>query len=127
MSQDETIKETVIARLSTMPSDQKISVGSEGEFTKEELIDHIKRGDKIGKKFIEIELEFLRALKEVALSLIKGNCTEESYIKSQNMFRKNIQKLLTSEAPPGSENWVRYLFWDMKHQTILGDKNACFE
>lgn len=64
MSQNETIKETVIARLSTMPSDQKISVGSEGEFTKEELIDHIKRGDKIGKKFIEIELEFLRALKE---------------------------------------------------------------
>ncbi len=70
---------------------------------------------------------FLEPSNEVALSLIKGNCTKESYLKSQNMFKKNIQKLLTSESPPGSENWVRYLFWDMKHQTILGDKNACFE
>ena len=61
---DNTIKETVIARLKTLPSDQKISIGSEGEFTRDEIIAHIEKQDKVGKKFIEIELEFLRALKE---------------------------------------------------------------
>lgn len=64
MKIDKTIKETVIARLGTLPPDQKISIGSEGDFTRDQIIEHIKKEDKIGKKFIEIELEFLRALKE---------------------------------------------------------------
>ena len=57
------IKEPVIIRLETMPSDKKISMQS-GEFSKEELIEHVKKEDKIGKKIIEVEMEFLRALKE---------------------------------------------------------------
>jgi len=64
MTADNTLKDTVIARLKTLPSDQKISIGAEGEFTRDEIIDHVERQDRIGKKFIEIELEFLRALKE---------------------------------------------------------------
>ena len=57
------IKELVIIRLETMPSDKRISMQS-GEFSKEELIEHVKKEDKIGKKIIEVEMEFLRALKE---------------------------------------------------------------
>ena len=58
------IKNIVIARLETLPRDRKISIGSEGSFSKDELIEHIEKDDKIGKKIIEIEMEFLRSLKE---------------------------------------------------------------
>ena len=58
------ITELVIARLETLPSNLKMSIGNYGEFTKEELIEHVKKGDQIGNKLVEIELEFLRAMKE---------------------------------------------------------------
>lgn len=57
------IKELVLARLETLPSNKKISIGSSGEFSKDELIAHVKKGDPVGKKIIDIELSFLRALK----------------------------------------------------------------
>lgn len=60
----EEIKELVIARLETIPSNKKISIGSYGEFSKEELIEGVKSGSEVGKKIIEVELEFLRALKQ---------------------------------------------------------------
>jgi hypothetical protein len=60
----EDIKEIVIIRLETLPADKKISIGSYGEFSKEELIEHVKKDDKIGKKIIEVEMEFLKALKK---------------------------------------------------------------
>ncbi len=60
----ENVKALVIARLETLPPNKKISIGSYGEFTKNELIEHIKKEDEIGKKIVEIELEFLRAMKE---------------------------------------------------------------
>lgn len=58
------VKELIVARLEVMPSDRKLSIGSEGEFTRDELIEHVKKGDKIGKKITEIQLEYLRLLKE---------------------------------------------------------------
>ena len=58
------IAELVIARLQTLPLDREISIGSEGSFTRDEVIKHIEEGDDIGKKMIEIELNYLRALKE---------------------------------------------------------------
>lgn len=62
-SQEE-IKELVIARLKTLPEDKSISIGSEGGFTKEELIQHVEQEDHIGKKMIEVEMHFLQMLKE---------------------------------------------------------------
>ena len=63
VSQQE-IKDLVIARLESLPSDKKISIGSSGEFSKDELIESVKAGNKVGKKIIDIELGFLRALKK---------------------------------------------------------------
>lgn len=60
----EELKELVIARLETIPADKKISIGNFGEFNKDELIQHIIKGDALGIKMVEIELEFLRAIKE---------------------------------------------------------------
>lgn len=68
MANEEEINELVIARLKTMPENQKISVGSKGEFDKYDLIEHVKQGDDIGKKIVEIELDFLRTLKKGVLT-----------------------------------------------------------
>jgi hypothetical protein len=58
------IIELVVARLQNLPSDKEISIGSTGAFSKDELIDHVKKSDEIGRKMITIELEFLRSLKD---------------------------------------------------------------
>ena len=60
----EDIKELVIARLEAIPPNKKISIGNYGEFTKDELIEGVKSESDIGKKIIEIEIGFLRAMKQ---------------------------------------------------------------
>ena len=60
---DAEIRKLVIDRLKTLPSEKRVSIGGEGSFTKEELIKQVELGDSFGKKIIEVELEFLRALK----------------------------------------------------------------
>jgi len=61
---DAEIRRLVIERLKTLPSGKQISIGDKGSFTKNELINRVELGDDIGKKMIEVELEFLRALKK---------------------------------------------------------------
>ena len=64
MTKEEELKKIVVARLETLPSDKKISIGSFGEFTRDEIIEKVKQDDPIGKKMVQIELEFLRSLKK---------------------------------------------------------------
>lgn len=68
MTIKEEIKKIVIARLETLPPDKKISIGSAGDFSRDELIEKVKKGDPVGKKIIQIELEFLRSLKKGILA-----------------------------------------------------------
>lgn len=68
---------------------------------------------------------FLEPSNKIITSLIKGHNTGTSYQKSQELFRKNIQKLLTSESS-GNSVYIRYLLWDMRHQVCLGDQGAVF-
>jgi len=64
----EDLKELVIYRLEVLSPDKKFSIGTGGkEFTKDELIECVKKEDEIGKKVIELELTFLRALKDGTL------------------------------------------------------------
>ncbi|MDE1825403.1 MAG: hypothetical protein KGH61_03445 [Candidatus Micrarchaeota archaeon] len=58
----EDLKELVIARLSVMPPNRKIAIGGYGEFTKEELIHEVNNDTEIGKKIVEIEISFIRAV-----------------------------------------------------------------
>ena len=69
----EEIKDLVIARLDSLPQNKKISIGSAGEFTKNQLMEHVKKGDEIGQKIVEIELEFLRAMKGGILLGLSSN------------------------------------------------------
>ena len=58
------IIDLVVARLQNIPSNKEISIGSSGEFTKDQLIDHVKKDDEVGKKMVAIEMDFLRSMKE---------------------------------------------------------------
>lgn len=59
MEYSKEVEELVIARLQTLPEGAEISIGSKGEFTKDQLIQHVKDGDEIGKKMVDIEMTFL--------------------------------------------------------------------
>jgi len=64
---DADAKRLVMARLDVLPSNVGIAVGSAGNFTKDQLLEHIDDEDEIGQMFIELDLKFLRALKDGAL------------------------------------------------------------
>jgi len=56
------MKELVIARIQAqVPSNLSLSIGSFGKISKEEMLEHVKKGDEIGRKIIESHIRFLRA------------------------------------------------------------------
>lgn len=61
---EEDIKKLVIARIKSLPEGTGVSIGSSGNFSKEDMIQHVEKNDEIGRKIIEIELNFLQKLKE---------------------------------------------------------------
>jgi len=64
----EGLKDLVIERLEILPSDLKFFIGSDGkELSKKDLIDSVKRGDDVGQQVVEMEMSFLRALKDGVL------------------------------------------------------------
>ena len=58
----EDVKELVIARLDIMPPNYKLSIGSQGTFTKDELIKHVKDGDLVGNQIAKMQYRFIKAL-----------------------------------------------------------------
>ncbi len=61
---DEQLKKIVIAGLEIFPSDKKIFIGSVGELTKQEMIENVEKETNVGEKIVEIQLNYLRSLKE---------------------------------------------------------------
>ena len=61
---DADIKKLILARLETMPEYIQINLGSFGTLEKEDLINHVKKGDDFGKKFVEIQMKYLRTFKK---------------------------------------------------------------
>lgn len=68
---DKIIQEIVINRVLTMPDNVGISIGDGGEFSKDEIIKHIKKGDEVGKKFIKIQMSYLQSLKNLTNQLLE--------------------------------------------------------
>ena len=61
-SEDE--KKLVLARLSTMPLDMELSLGSMGPFDREKLIMEVERGSEVGDLVIEVYMNYLRSFKQ---------------------------------------------------------------
>lgn len=62
MSYDENVKELVILRLRAIPSDLTISIGGYGEFTRDQLIEEVEKGSKVGEAAVRMELLFIRKM-----------------------------------------------------------------
>ncbi len=57
------VKEVVIAKIDAqMPSHLKLSMGSYGTMSKEEMIEHVKKEDPIGKQIVRAHMSFLKAI-----------------------------------------------------------------
>jgi hypothetical protein len=63
----EDLKDLVTERLDLLSPELVVSIGSSGTFTKGELIDHVRKGDEVGKTIIKMEINFLKALKNGTL------------------------------------------------------------
>lgn len=70
---------------------------------------------------------FLEPSNELIISLIKDNSAGESCKRSRQHFWKNIRRLLSSKATKEETGMARYLWWNMRHQVCLGDKDAVFD
>ena len=59
----EEIKKLVIARIDArMPANLKMSIGSSGSLSKEEMMDHVKKGDEEGRQIVNMHLNFIKAV-----------------------------------------------------------------
>ena len=56
------MKELALWRLETLPPNIRLAIGNKGAFTKEELKEHLQKEDEIGRLFVEMELNFIKAL-----------------------------------------------------------------
>ncbi|MBI2552416.1 hypothetical protein HYW17_03915 [Candidatus Uhrbacteria bacterium] len=62
-------KQLVLERVGVMPDTLQIAVGA-ANFTKQELTQHVRQEDEIGKQVMEMELEFLQ---DLASGAVYGN------------------------------------------------------
>ncbi len=63
-AKDKLIKKIIMERIKSMSPNVKIALGSKGEFLgKRDLLKEVKEDTPTGKKIIEIQLRYLRALK----------------------------------------------------------------
>ncbi len=62
MNYSKDVKELVKLRLMSTPSNIKISLGSLGEFDRDQLIDEVERGTEVGDAVIKMELLFIRKM-----------------------------------------------------------------
>ncbi len=58
----EELKKIVLWKLEAIPPNFKLSVGTKGTYTKEELKQHVEKGDDIGVMFAKMQLNFMKAL-----------------------------------------------------------------
>ncbi len=59
----EEIKKLVIARIDArMPANIKMSIGSGGSLSKEEMMDHVKKGDEEGRQIVNMHMNFIKAV-----------------------------------------------------------------
>lgn len=73
----EQLKQIVVARLETVPSHLRLSVGK-SEYGKEDIIEHVQKEDNVGQQIMIAQLKFIQ-------DLAKGNIykDDQNYIDYQ--------------------------------------------
>jgi len=58
------IMKLVLVRLEAMPDNIRVHLGSYGNLGKADLIKHVKSQDDLGKRFVKMQLAYLKSFKE---------------------------------------------------------------
>jgi len=58
----ERLKQIVLMKIATMPKNYKLSIGGEGSFNKVQIAERINKLDDVGRKILDMELRFIKAL-----------------------------------------------------------------
>lgn len=66
------IRELVVARLEVLPPNIIFATIPGGSWTRDEMIEHVRKGDKVGEGFVRVEMEWLRSLKDSSLYDLLG-------------------------------------------------------
>ncbi len=64
---DEEVRKLIVARLSVLSPDTYIAIGSDGSFSRDDLIRRVEAGDDIGREIEDMQMEWLRSLKQRAM------------------------------------------------------------
>lgn len=56
------VKELILARIDVMPDNIKLSIGSYGSFSKDQLKENVEKETDVGHKIVEMQLDFLKAV-----------------------------------------------------------------
>lgn len=67
---------------------------------------------------------FLEPSNYVAIVLLKGHKASQANHRSKEMYKQNMQKLMTSEAPKENRELIPFLRWNMVNQVCLGNGDA---
>lgn len=62
---NEEVRRLVIERLRNMPAHVRLSIGMSGDFDSDQLISNIERKTELGDKIVEIQMNYLRSLKDI--------------------------------------------------------------
>lgn len=65
---DEDVRKLVVARLSVLSPDTYLAIGSDGSFSRDDMIERVNAGDEIGKEIIDMQMEWLRSWKQRAVT-----------------------------------------------------------
>ncbi len=58
-------KELVLARFRTLNTNSKILLGGETKLSVKDIIEHIEKGDELGRKAVEVQIKMLQVLSSV--------------------------------------------------------------
>ena len=70
---------------------------------------------------------FLEPTNKLVTSLIKGNTVAESQKRSRELYIRTIKGILSSETSNENTSLVKYIWWNLKNQTVIGSENAKVE
>ncbi len=59
----EEIRNIVLMRLESMPPNIKVSIGSNGDMSREDLIREVKKDSDLGKLIVKMQFEYLKSMK----------------------------------------------------------------
>jgi hypothetical protein len=62
---DKDILELVLIRLESMPENFQVNLGNNQILQKADLISHVKNQDDLGKKIMNVQMQYLRELKNL--------------------------------------------------------------